>query len=72
MALITPTDVAKTYGAHRPLAGIERPDAGERVLRSGTRVGFDAGVGLPGPDVICGTLSGGEARRTALAERDVR
>jgi len=176
MALLTLTDVAKTYDANRPLfagvsltvhdkdrigligpngagkstllrilAGIERPDAGERVLRRGTRVGFleqepsfepartvrevvhaalegraelltaldevhtalarpglaaddierllkrqerlqarldelgghdvehrvEAtihGVGLPDPDAACGTLSGGEARRTALAQ----
>jgi ATP-binding cassette subfamily F protein uup len=175
MALLTLTDVAKTYDANRPLfsgvsltvrdedrigligsngagkstllrilAGQETPDAGERVMRRGTRVGvleqeptFEPGhtvreivraalegrdellaaleevhaelaapelgademarllkrqerlqnqldelgghdvehlveatidgVGLAEPDAVCGTLSGGEARRTALA-----
>jgi len=175
MALLTLTDVAKTYDANRPLfagvsltvrdedrigligpngagkstllrilAGLELPDTGERVMRRGTRVGFleqepsfepghtvrevvraalegrdellnaleqvhadlaapeleavemerllkrqerlqaqldelgghnvehlvEAtidGVGLPDPEATCGTLSGGEARRTALA-----
>ena len=175
MALLTLTDVAKTFDANRPLltaislvvgdedrigligpngagkstllkilAGLETPDAGERVMRRGVRIGYleqepgfapersvreivrggiegreallaeiDAlhgtladpdlgptelkrllrrqerlqeqldergghdvehrveeaisGVGLPDPEALCGRLSGGEARRVALA-----
>jgi len=180
MALLTLTEVAKTYDANRPLlrnvslvirdgerigligpngsgkstllriiAGVEVPDDGERVVRRGARIGtleqephFDPestvrelvhaglagrvellreldelhdelaasglgerelarllrrqehlqaqldelgghdvehlveatidGVGLPDPDARCGTLSGGEARRVALAQLLVR